>query len=337
MKRDIKRISAIIIVGLGLCFFLFQSADLVGAKDPDYPTKPITCYIGFGAGGATDLTARAFIGAAAKYVGQPIVPVHRPGAGGTLTSMAVLTAKPDGYSLGTITASNAFMAPFSDDAPYKDLSGFTLIVNYGFFAYPLLVRSDAPWKTWQEFIEWARKNPRAAKVSLTGAKSTASQGLVLWQVEKREKVEFAYIVFKGSAEVLSALLGGHITMYTSAADAATMDYIREGKLRILSYLSTEKVPGYENIPSTQDLYGFSIPNMIGIFGPKGLPDYVLKKLDDAFAKAVKDPEFINFMNRAFTPIVYMNRAQMNKYVEETFPKAGEIIRILKAEEAREKK
>jgi tripartite-type tricarboxylate transporter receptor subunit TctC len=320
-----------------LCFFLIHSLKLASAKDPDYPTRPITCYIGFGAGGATDLTARAFIGAAAKYLGQPIVPVNKPGAGGTLTSMAVLTAKPDGYSLGTITASNAFMAPFSDDAPYKDLSGFTLIVNYGFFAYPLLVRSDAPWKTWQEFIEWAKKNPRAAKVSLTGAKSTASQGLVLWQVEKREKVEFAYIVFKGSAEVLSALLGGHITMYTSAADAATMDYIKEGKLRILSYLSTEKVPGYENIPSTQELYGFSIPNIIGIFGPKGLPDYVLKKLDDAFSKAVKDPEFINFMNRAFTPVVYMNRAQMNKYVEETFPKAGEIIKILKAEETREKK
>jgi len=337
MKRNVKKISFIKIGVIGLCFFLFQNANLVSAKDPDYPTRPITCYIAFGAGGVTDLMSRAFLGAASKNIGQPFVPVNKPGAGGTIATMAVLTAKPDGYSLGTITAPNAFMAPFSDDAPYKDLNGFTMIVNFGYHIYPLLVRADAPWKTWQEFIDWARKNPRAAKVSLTGAKSTASQGLVLWQVEKREKVEFAYIVFKGSAEVLSALLGGHITMYTSGADAATMDYIKEGKLRILAYMSTEKVPGYENIPSTQELYGFSIPNIGGIFGPKGLPDYVLKKLDDAFARAVKDPEFINFMNRAVTPIVYMNRAQMNKYVEETFPKAGEIIKILKAEEAKEKK
>jgi tripartite-type tricarboxylate transporter receptor subunit TctC len=337
MKEGARKIGAMVIGVMGCFFFLPQSYDLAGAKDPDYPTKPITCYIAFGAGGVTDLTARAFIGAAAKYIGQPIIPVNKPGAGGTLAAMAVLTAKPDGYSLGTITASNAFMAPLSDEAPYKDLSGFTMIGNYSFFIYPLLVRGDAPWKTWREFIEWARKNPKAAKVSLTGAKSTASQGLVLWQIEKREKVELSYIPFKGSSEVLSALLGGHITMYTSAIDAATMDYIKEGKLRILAYMSTEKVQGYANFPSTEELYGFSIPNIVGLCGPKGTPEYVLRKWDDVFTKAVKNPEFINFMNRAVTPVVYMDRAQMNKYVAETFPKAREIVEMLKAEEAKEKK
>lgn len=208
MKKCVRKIGVMVIRVLGLLFFLSQNYDFAYAKDPDYPTRPITCYIGFGAGGVTDLTARAFIGAAAKYIGQPFVPVNKPGAGGTLSAMAVLTAKPDGYSLGTITASSAFMAPLSDEAPYKDLSGFTMIGNYTFPIYPLLVQGDAPWKTWQEFIEWARKNPKAAKVSLTGAKSTASQGLVLWQIEKREKVEFSYIPFKGSSEVLSALPGG---------------------------------------------------------------------------------------------------------------------------------
>jgi len=97
------------------------------------------------------------------------------------------------------------------------------------------------------------------------------------------------------------------------------------------------MPGYENIPSLQELYGFSVPNLMGIFGPKGLPDYVLKKLDDVFAKAVKDPEFINVMNRMYTSVVYMDRTHVNKYVDETFPKFGEIIKILKAEEAKEKK
>jgi len=336
MKKKARKM--LVVMGLiGSLIFLFQSIDSVSAKDPDYPTKPITCYIAFGAGGVTDLTSRAFIGAAAKYIGQPFISVNKPGAGGTIAAMAVLTAKPDGYSLGTITASNAFMAPFSDEAPYKDLSGFTMIVNYSFFVYPLLVRGDAPWKTWHEFIEWARKNPRAAKVSITGAKSVASQGLVLGQVEKREQVEFTYVVFKGSSEVLSALLGGHITMESTAMDPPMMGYLQEGKIRNLSYLGKEKLPGYENIPSLQELYGFSVPNIVGIFGPKGLPEYVLKKLDDAFVKAIKDPDFISVMNRMYTPIVYMDRVQMNKYVEETLPKVGEIMKMLKAEEAKEKK
>jgi tripartite-type tricarboxylate transporter receptor subunit TctC len=114
-------------------------------------------------------------------------------------------------------------------------------------------------------------------------------------------------------------------------------YIKEGKLRVLSYLGKDKVPGYEDVPSLYELYGFAIPNLLGIFGPKGLPDYVLKKLDDAFAKAVKDSDFVSVMNRMYTPIVYMDRTQMNKYIEETLPKVGEIMKILKAEEAKGRK
>ncbi len=336
MKKVVKNI--LVIIGtFGLCTLFFQSIDLTSAKDPDYPTKPITCYIAFGAGGTTDLTSRAFIEATAKHVGQSFIPVNKPGAGGTLTAMAVMSSKPDGYSLGIASPSNVFVAPFSDESPYKDLSGFTMIVNFGNYVYPLMVRTDAPWKTWKEFIEWARKNPRAAKIAITGAKSVASQGFVLWQVEQREKVQFTIIPQKSSAEILSSTLGGHVTMYGSTVDPSTVPYLKEGKLRILSYLGRDKVPGYENVPSIYEMYGFAIPNLLGIFGPKGLPEYILKKLDDAFAKAVKDPDFVNVMNQMYTPIVYMNRAHMNKYVEETLPKAGEIMKALKAEEAKEKK
>jgi tripartite-type tricarboxylate transporter receptor subunit TctC len=102
-------------------------------------------------------------------------------------------------------------------------------------------------------------------------------------------------------------------------------------------LGVKKLVGYENLPSTQELYGFSIPNLLGIFGPKDLPDYVLKKLDDAFPKAVRDPEFISVMNRMHMPVDYMDRAQMTKYVEEVFPKVGETMKMLKEEEAKQKK
>lgn len=335
--RKVLRSIFIVIGIIGLFSLFFSTMDSARAKDPDYPTKPITCYIAFGAGGTTDLTSRAFIEATAKYIGQPFIPVNKPGAGGTLTAMAVMSAKPDGYSLGIASPSNVFVAPFSDESPYKDLSGFTMIVNFGNYVYPLMVRTDAPWKTWKEFMEWVRKNPRAAKIAITGAKSVASQGFVLWQVEQKEKVQFTIIPQKSSAEILSSTLGGHVTMYGSTVDPSTVPYLKEGKLRILSYLGKDKVPGYENIPSIYEMYGFAIPNLLGIFGPKGLPEYILKKLDDAFAKAIKDPDFVNVMNQMYTPIVYMNRAQMNKYVEETLPKTGEIMKALKAEEAKEKK
>lgn len=338
MRKDLRKILAIIAVIVPL-IFLFQNIDIGNAKDLDYPTKPINFYIPFGAGGTADIASRAFIGAAGKYIGEPFIPVNKPGAGGAISAMAVMIAKPDGYTLGQVAASNAFVSPFSQEAQYKDLNGFTMIMNFGHYIYIWAVRNDAPWKTWKEFIEWARKNPRAAKIGIAGTRSNVTQGLIMWQVEQKEQVEFTAIPLKSGAECLNATLGGHIAMYGSTIDPSTVPYLKEGRLRILAYSGSKKVHGYEDIPSFLELYGSSIivPNLFGVFGPKGLPEYVLKKLDDAFANAVKDPDFVNVMNQMYTPIVYMDRIQMSKYAEETLPRVGEIMKALKTEEAKEKK
>jgi tripartite-type tricarboxylate transporter receptor subunit TctC len=335
MKKLIKQ--NWIFIGL-LSFLLLWLANehFAEAKDPDYPTKPISFIIPMGAGGTTDISSRALAEVTAKIIGQPVVPVNKPGGGGTLGAMMVISAKPDGYTLGMIPASVAFVSPFADDSPYKDLSGFRIIMNYGHYIFPWIVRSDAPWKTWREFIEWARKNPRAAKVGITGARSTITQGLAMWQVEKLEHVEFTHVPFKSGSEILHAILGGHINVYASTIDLSTVSYLSEGKIRILVYSDPQKMAGYENIPTLQELYGFSAPNLMATFGPKGLPDYVLRKLDEAFAKAIKDPDFISVMNRMYTPVVYMNRSQVNTYIEERFSKYGEIVKGIKAEEAKQK-
>jgi tripartite-type tricarboxylate transporter receptor subunit TctC len=158
-------------------------------------------------------------------------------------------------------------------------------------------------------------------------------------IERIENVEFTYMPLKSSAEILSATLGGHITLYGSTVDASTMPYLQEGKVRILAYMGPkdEKVPGYENIPSTEELYRVSIPKALGVMGPKGLPDYVLNKLDDAFAKAVKDPDFNKVMDRMYIPVIYLNRIQMNKHMDELYRQGAEFIKMLKAEETKGKK
>ncbi len=335
MGRKIRRR---LIIGLFLVYvFSVHGIDLAESKDPDYPTKPITLNLPFAAGGTTGTVVRPLTDAASKLLGQqPFVIVHKPGGGGILCAVTVMNAPPDGYTLGTVGAGMVFVAPFSDECPYKDLSGFSMIMNFGGYNYPVMVRGDAPWKTWKEFIEWAKQNPKAAKVAITGGKMVTSQGLVFGQVEMREQVEFTYIPLKGSAEVLSSILGGHTNVFGSSVDSGTMQYVKEGKLRILTYLAKEKIQGYENIPSMQELYGFSLPNILGIIGPKGLPNYIQKKLEDAFTKAIKDPDFINIMERMYMPIVYMDGIQMKKYVDETLLKVGAVMKVLKAEEMKKK-
>lgn len=186
MRKKIKRI--LLIIGIfGFLIFIFQGIDLVVAKDPDYPTKPIAFYITFGAGGLTDTVARSLLEATSKHLGQPFIPINKPGGGGTLGAIPVLNAKPDGYTLGQFVGGHIFLLPHLEECPYRDLSGFTFIMNYVKFIFPVIVRTDAPYKTWKEFIEWARQNPRAAKVAFPAAKSQSPQGMSMWQVEKRRE------------------------------------------------------------------------------------------------------------------------------------------------------
>ncbi len=332
MKR--KRMIIAEVGFAGLLALLFQVTDSVGAKDPEYPAKPITYYISYQAGGATDILVRALVEPAGKYMGQPFVVVNKPGGGALLGSVAVMNSKPDGYTLGSFAGTQALIAPHTDECPYKDINGFTFIINYGKWINPIFVRGDSPFKTWKEFIEWARKNPRGAKVAIPGSKSQTASGITMWEMEQKEGVELTYIATKGTPEQITGVLGGHLTMAATVMDATMMQYVNEGKLRFLAFHGREKVSGFENVPSFYDMYGIEDAGFVGIWGPRGIPDPVLDKLEDAFAKALKDPNFISVMKRMNLPVVYMNRRQLDKHMKELFPKMGRAVKTLVAEEAK---
>ena len=336
MSRKMKR-ELILVVILGFSIFFFQETGLAAAKDPDYPTKPITFYIPFAAGGTTDVITRPLLDAVGKHLGQPFVVINRPGGSATVGAIPVMQAKPDGYTLGAFIGANLYLAPHMEDSPYKDISGFTVINNYAKFMYLASVRSDAPYKTWKELIAHEKQKPKSVKVGIPTARSMGGQGIAMWEIEQKEGVQFTYIVFKGSNENLPALLGGHISLDISDMGPARMQYIKEGKVRIVAFVGKEKAAGYEDIPSFYDMYGIDASSLIGIWGPKGLPNYVLDKLENAFEKGIKDPAFLNMLKQSYCPLVYMNRDQVNKEVSTLIPKYSEIIKKLRIEEAKEKK
>jgi len=233
MKKNMNNIFVLTGI-LGLWFFLFQGIDLAKAKDPDYPTKPINFIIPWAAGGPASEASRSFLEAASKVLGQPFVLINKPGGAALLGATAVLNSKPDGYTLGVFTAGHVTIIPHSEDSPYRDLSGFTILSKFISFPQPFTVRGDAPYKTWEEFIKWARNNPRAAKIFFPSSKTKSPQCLVMWQIEKKEGVEITYMVPTGSAEALSQLLGGHITGDFMALNTTKLQYVKEGKIRILT-------------------------------------------------------------------------------------------------------
>lgn len=334
MRKEIKRILFVVFF-LG-CFLLFQNINFVDAKDADFPTKTIEFLISAGAGGSNDIAYRALNKAASMALGQPIVTINKPGANGAMAYKIVKNAAPDGYTLGNVSG-NSFLMPFLEEPPYNSPKDFTWIMAIGRLVYVVMVQNDAPWKNWNEFISWAKKNPRAAKIGVNGSKAVDFKALNMWQAGRKENAEFTFIVLKSSAETLTALLGGHINVYAMAVDTSTMSYVKEGKLRILAFISEQKIAGYENIPSIEEMYGVGYPNFLGIGGPKGMPEPVVKRLADVYSKAMKDPEFIQVMNRMTMPIWYLDRIAVTKYAEERFAETAKIVEKVKAEEEKKPK
>ena len=168
--------------------------------------------------------------------------INKPGANGAIAHRYVKKAAADGYTLGNVMGSSLLM-PFSEDAPFNHTRDYTWIMSFGSYVYILLVRDDAAWKTWDDFIRWAKKNPRGTKLGTTGSKTVDFKAFNMWQIGKQENADFTIMVYKSSADMLTALLGGHINMYASTIDASTISYIKEGKLRILAYITLPKIKG----------------------------------------------------------------------------------------------
>jgi tripartite-type tricarboxylate transporter receptor subunit TctC len=317
---------------------LFQWFNLASAAEPAYPTKPITYYIPFATGGTITIVSNPLLEAAEKYLGQPFIVIHKPGGGATVGAITVMNSKPDGYSIGIFNGSNVLLSPHFEESPYRDLNGFTFIINFGKFVWPIIARSEAPYKTWKEFVEWARKNPSGAtKMGTPSARGRGPATLALAQVEEKEKLTFTFIVQKGSSESITNLLGGHINLEAMSITPTHMQYLETGKLRILAYITETKMSGYENLPSFEKMYGILAASYLGVYGPKGLPKHAVAKLEDAFSKAAKDPKFIEAMKANAMGVNYMNSADTEKNIREDFKKYGDLLKALKDSDQIEKR
>jgi tripartite-type tricarboxylate transporter receptor subunit TctC len=267
---------------------LFFGGTIQGAQGEKYPTKPIEILVPYPPGSAVDFMSRLIADVGPKYLKQPIVVINKPGANGSIAAAEVLSSKPDGYKL--LMASNFFVAttvktqkvPFDAD----DLDPISC-----FFAYKqgLVVRSDSPWKTLSELVEYARKNPNKLKVGITGRGTT--QHLPVMLIFK--DAEIIEIPTKGSAERIPALLGGHI-------DAGVMTFqpvkshIRAGKLRLLVFFSDQRFSDLPDVPSALEL-GYpqvaKLNTFNGLYIHKGTPEEIKKLLVGAFKKIDEDPQF----------------------------------------------
>jgi tripartite-type tricarboxylate transporter receptor subunit TctC len=270
------------------------------SAEPAYPDRNIAMYCAFAAGGPTDLAMRALADAVNKLLPKRLIVENRPGAGGALASQQMAqTAKPDGYTLAQVPL-GVFRLPHMTKTAFDPLNDLTWILNVAGYEFGTMVRADSPWKTWQDFIAYAKANP--GKINYGSPGIGTSLHLTMDDIAAREKVQWTQVPFKGTAESVTALRGGHVN---AVAGTPAWDLADMGQLRVLTTWGPSRNKRSPNVPTIREIYGIVANSPWGVAGPKGLDTRIVRVLHDNFRKAIADPVFVQTLERVGMEPYYM--------------------------------
>ncbi len=297
----------------------------LAAHGQAFPSKPITLIVPWPAGGSTDRHMRTLAEIAGKHLGQNIIVENKPGGGGTLgPGTMARTAKPDGYTISQFPL-GMLRIPHMQKMQWDPLKDFTYIVGVSGYTFGFTVRADSPYKTFNDYIEAARKNPGKIDYGSTGAGS--SPHLLMEEVAINAKVQLNHVPFKGNADLQQALLGGHVM---AQSDATGWDkFVESGQMRLLVTFGEKRTKRWPNVPTAKELgYGVVSQSPYGLVGPKGMDPAVVKTLHDAFKKAMDDPKHLEVLEQLNQDLWYRSGEDYAKWAAETYAKDKVLIERL---------
>jgi len=289
-----------------------------------YPTKPIILICPWPAGGSSDLVMRAFADVVGRELGQQVIIENRPGASGTIGAGALVNARPDGYTLTQLPIS-VFRLPLMQKTPFDPLKDITYIINVTGYTFGMVVRADAPWKDLKEFVAYAKANPDKITYGTPGTGTTPH--LAVEQFSLEAGIKLSHIPFKGFADNMQSLLGGHTMALSDSTGWAP--HVDSGKARLLATYGSKRTKRWPQIPTLLDAgYTTVSDSPYGFGGPKGMDPKVVKILHDAFKKAMDDPKVIAMLEKFDQPVIYMNGEDYLKFAKKTMEEEKPLIERL---------
>jgi tripartite-type tricarboxylate transporter receptor subunit TctC len=288
-----------------------------GQKAEKYPTKPITMYVNFGAGGSTDLSARALAKAAEKHLGVSIVAVNKPGANGVTGVTELKNAPKDGQTIGVMTFASVSIIPNQTKVPYTP-DDFEGIIAYGQYQYCVAVKADSPYKTIADLAKAAKAKPEGFSYSASGY----PQPFVGNRMGEKDGVKYRYVNFKSGTEVMTALIGGHVD-FTVVTTGDLLPFLKSGEVRILAAAGDKRMPEAPDAPTLKELgYDIAIVSWMGLGAPAGVPKEKLEVLRAAFKKAADDPEFLKTMKTVNLPAINLSGDDFKKKLVDGYKEIG---------------
>lgn len=282
-----------------------------------YPTKAIEYVVPFSPGGGVDLAARATADYLSKEWKQPISVVNKPGGGGAVGSQAVLKqGTPDGYTVLAVNNSSTSLLTAGMAKPPLQIGDHSFVARTVEDAAAFAVKSDAPWKDFKEFSDWAKKNPDKLTYTSVGPAGFSAFGVAEWMNAIGADFSKARMVeTKGASDSAPLIAGGHAVLAVHTV-AELYPLAAGGKIKILAVVSDKRSPFFPNIPTAaeQGVKELMLKWWTGISFSKGTPEDVRKKWEDGIAKMAKDPAFTEKLKNMQMQSAFLNSSDFNSFI-----------------------
>ena len=294
------------------------------AQAQAFPSKPIRLICPWPAGGSTDAVMRALAESAGKALGGQIIVDNKPGASGMLGPNELVSAKPDGYTLSQLTI-GVLRLPHMQKMQFDPMKDFTYIACLTGYTFGLVVRADSPIKTVKDLVDYAKANPEKFSYGSTGNGTTPH--LAVEEFASRAGIKLQHVPFKGNADNMQAVIGGHIM---AASDATGWGpHVDAGTLRLLASYGSKRTKRWPNVPTLTELgYDTVSDSPFGIGAPKGMEPALTLRLHDAFKKTLEDPAVLASFEKYDQTVIYMNTADYTQFARDNYVKEKAVIERL---------
>ena len=318
---------ACLVLGLVLALGLFLTQALAADKPKDFPNRPVTIQVGFGAGGSSDVGVRILAEALKKVIGQPVLTENKPGAGGqVMWTDFKNNAKPDGYTLALVNIPQLQTIVF--DPARKSLftmKDFQPVANHVQDPGAILVRKESPYKTLEDLLNDAKARPGQVKASTTGIGS--DDHLAVLDVQRRANVRFNIIHTQDTPTALTRALGGFIDVDFDNV-GGFLPSVKSGLARILAVMMEQRYPDLPDVPTFKERgYDIISSSTRGYVYPAGTPMEIVRYMEQSIKKAMDDPEHIKRMADAGLTLKFMGVDEFTKFLESQNERAKQLIEL----------
>jgi tripartite-type tricarboxylate transporter receptor subunit TctC len=236
----------------------------------------------------------------------------------------LVSAKPDGYTLSQLPM-GILRIPHMQKTLFDPLADFTYVACLTGYTFGIVVRSDSPIKSIKDLVDYAKANPGKFTYGSTGNGTTPH--LAVEEFAMKAGIKLQHVPFKGNAEGMQAILGGHIMSHSDATGWGP--HVEAGTCRLLATYGSKRTKRWPNAPTLNELgYDTVSDSPFGVGAPKGMDPAITRKLHDTFKATLEDPKVLASFEKYDQSVIYMNTEDYTKYARENFPKEKKLIEQL---------